>query len=137
MCIPAYIHESDAEMLNDGEKNASAFFFGSPRAWRDAEIKLADGDTVTLGDEQIRVIHTPGHTPGSVCYDCGDFLLTGDTLFANSIGRCDLWGGDEALMRDSLALLRTLPQSVTIYSGHGEPAKLADALMSAAYYLKF
>ena len=133
--IPAYIHESDAEMLTDGAKNASAFFFGSPRAWRDAEIKLADGDTVTLGDEQIRVIHTPGHTPGSVCYDCADFLLTGDTLFSNSIGRCDLWGGDEALMRKSLELLRTLPQSTTIYSGHGEPSKLSDALENAAYYL--
>lgn len=133
--IPAYIHECDAEMLTNGEKNASALFFGMPRTWKSAEITLGGGDTVTLGDEQIRVIHTPGHTPGSVCYDCGNFLLTGDTLFSNSIGRCDLPGGDESLMRQSLALLRRFPPSTTIYAGHGEPARLSDALDNAAYYI--
>lgn len=133
--IPAYIHENDAEMLTDGEKNASAFFFGSQRAWKSADVKLTDGSTISLGDEQIRVIHTPGHTPGSVCYDCGDFLLTGDTLFSNSIGRCDLWGGDEDLIRKSLSKLRELPMDITIYSGHGAPEKLSNALDNAAYYL--
>ena len=133
--IPAYIHENDAEMLTDGEKNASLVFFSSPRVWKNADQMLTDGSIIKLGDEQIRVIHTPGHTQGSVCYDCGDFLLTGDTLFSNSIGRCDLWGGDEALIAKSLTLLRTLPQSTTIYAGHGEPARLSDALDNAAYYL--
>ena len=133
--IPAYIHASDAEMLTDGGKNASALFFGAPRTWAASDGELADGDTIKLGDEQIRVIHTPGHTKGSVCYDCGDFLLTGDTLFSNSIGRCDLWGGDEELIRASLRKLRALPKDMTIYAGHGSPEKLSDALDNAAYYL--
>ena len=133
--IPAYIHENDARMLTDGEKNASLVFFSSPRVWKNAEQTLTDGSIIKLGDEQIRVIHTPGHTPGSVCYDCGDFMLTGDTLFSNSIGRCDLWGGDEELIRKSLSKLRTLPGDITIYSGHGAPEKLSNALDNAAYYL--
>jgi glyoxylase-like metal-dependent hydrolase (beta-lactamase superfamily II) len=62
-------------------------------------------------------------------------MLTGDTLFADSIGRCDLWGGNEAAIRESLAKLRTLDKNLEIYPGHGAPSRLGDALDNAAYYL--
>lgn len=61
--------------------------------------------------------------------------MTGDTLFAESVGRCDLWSGNEAQLRDSLKRLRELEPSLTIYPGHGAPARLGDALDNAAYYI--
>ena len=133
--VPAYIHKNDAIMLTDGKKDAFFTFYGRENKHKPADHTLEDGDVLTLGDESIRVIHTPGHTAGCVCFACKDFLVTGDTLFAQSIGRCDLWSSDENQMRDSLALLRTLDPNITIYPGHAEPAKLGHALDNAAFYL--
>ena len=133
--VPAYIHSEDAVMLTDGKKNAYFEFYGKECVHSPADIMLEDGDTVSLGNEQIRVVHTPGHSGGSVCFDCGDFLVTGDTLFGESIGRCDLWGGSEELMRSSLERLRGFDGSLAIYPGHGAPSRLGNALDNAAYYL--
>lgn len=133
--VEAYIHEDDAVMLTDGKKNAFYTFYGKECVHAPAERSLTDGEIIRLGDEEIRVIHTPGHSGGSVCFDCGDFIVTGDTLFAESIGRCDLWSGSEALMQSSLELLRALSPSLTVYPGHGAPARLGDALDNAAYFL--
>lgn len=133
--VDAHIHNDDAEMLSDGRKNAFYTFFGKDRTYRPAEKLLADGDIIPLGDEKITVIHTPGHTRGSVCYLCDDILVTGDTLFAQSYGRCDLWGGDIEQMRTSLRSLRSLPRDTRIYPGHGEGATLCNALDTVAYLI--
>ena len=133
--IDAYIHENDAIMLTDGKKNAFFDFFGKERVYRPAERLLSDGDIIPLGNEEIKVIHTPGHTQGSVCYLCGDILVTGDTLFAESIGRCDLWGGSRELMADSLRRLSSLPRNTLIYPGHGTSSRLWEALDNAAYFI--
>lgn len=133
--VDAYIHEDDAIMLTDGKKNAFFEFFGRERTYRPAERLLRDGDKISLGNEELTVIHTPGHTQGSVCYLCGDVLVTGDTLFAESFGRCDLWGGSIEQMRDSLRRLRSLPRELTIYPGHGAPSRLWAALDNVAYLL--
>lgn len=126
---PAYIHKEDAEMLPDSEKNAFRYFFGTSRAWRPAEQTLLDGDTLTLGGEEIRVMHTPGHSKGSVCYLCnGELLVTGDTLFDGNVGRSDLYGGDEAALVASLRKLSALPRDLRIYPGHGEHALLGASL---------
>lgn len=126
--IPAYIHENDNELLGDARKNAFYTFFKMDRAFRSAEKLLSDGDVLCLGDEEIKVIHTPGHTEGSVCYLCEDFIVTGDTLFADSYGRYDLYGGDFEKLRESMRKLSMLDQNLTIYSGHGDTARLGDAL---------
>lgn len=78
-----------------------------------------DNDMISLGETQIKLWHTPGHTPGSVCYHLGDYLLTGDTLFVQGCGRCDLAGGDVEQMFYSLQRLRDtcLPEMI-IYPGH-------------------
>lgn len=133
--VPAHIHERDAIMLTDGKKNAYYSFYGKECVHAPAEILLKDGDKIKLGDEQIEVIHTPGHSGGSVCFHCGDFLVTGDTLFAESIGRCDLWGGSEYEIVASLNKLRSLPRALKIFAGHGGTSTLGDALDNAAYYL--
>ena len=132
--VPAYIHKDDAEMLPDGEKNAYSFFFGADRRWRPAERLLEDGDELILGNERIKVISTPGHSKGSICLHCGSFLLTGDTLFANGYGRYDLHGGDRARLFESLSALRGLDQGLTIYPGHGDSARLGDALDNSFYF---
>ena len=100
-------------------------------------LPLADGDVFDLGGRTLEVIHTPGHSPGSVCYldAAGGRMFTGDTLFAFGIGRCDLWGGDTTAMRQSLRRLGSLPRTLRIYPGHGESAVLGAALDRALYDL--
>ena len=133
--VPLMIHKDDAPMLTDGRKNAFFDFYGMDRVYSPAQRLLDDKDIINVGTEQITVLHTPGHSPGSICILCDNAILTGDTLFADSIGRCDLWGGDESKMRHSLELLREFPSTAKILPGHGPSASLGSALDNAAYYL--
>lgn len=134
--VPLYVQEKDAELITDAGKNAFYTFFQMETDYRPADRFLHDGDCLHLGEESIEVLSTPGHTAGSVSYLCNrEFLLTGDTLFADSIGRCDLYGSDPAAMRSSLAALRKLSPSLTIYPGHGPAEQLGIALDQAAYFI--
>ena len=76
------------------------------------------GDIIKLGETEIKILHTPGHTPGSACYQLGDDLITGDTMFVYGCGRCDLSGGDPEVMHDTLRKLSKLPDSTLIHPGH-------------------
>ena len=80
---------------------------------------LHGGDHIKLGDTNIEVMHTPGHTPGSACYRVGNDLITGDTLFVFGCGRCDLQGGDPEQMYSTLKRFKTdLPNDIVIHPGH-------------------
>ena len=83
-----------------------------------------EGDTLLLAGLNIRVMQTPGHTPGSVCLLAGDNLFSGDTLFAGSCGRVDLPGGDWTVIRKSLLRLAAIDKDYTVYPGHGESTTL-------------
>jgi hydroxyacylglutathione hydrolase len=84
--------------------------------------------TLELGGAKVRVIHTPGHTAGGVCYDFGPFVLTGDTLFRNGVGRTDLPGGSEQQLWTSIGrLLGMLEDDTMLYSGHGPEWSVRDA----------
>ena len=131
---PAYVHAADEELPEDAHKNAFYTFFHSLRSFGRPERLLRDKEILTLGNETISVLHTPGHTEGSVCFQCCDALFTGDTLFYGNIGRCDLYGGDEDTLRSSLDFLRTLPSDLTIYPGHGESCSLDEAFRSLYFY---
>ena len=133
--LKVYIHEADAPMLTDPDKNGFAFFFGQDRAWKLADILLVDGDEISVGQSVFTVVHTPGHSPGSSCFLCAEekVMFTGDTLFSDNIGRCDLWGGSYATIRRSLASLRAYDGTITIYPGHGDDSKLARALDNTMY----
>lgn len=140
--VPLMMHRDDAPMLADGKIDGFFTFYGLECTHRPAETFFSDGDRLTLGCEGIKVIYTPGHSPGSVCLLCKDdsgksFMLTGDTLFENSVGRCDLWGGDSALLASSLAKLAKYDKDIVIYPGHGAPSTLGSALESAKYYVDF
>ena len=121
--VPIYIHEDDAELLTDGYKNASSLLIGSEVKLRAKPQTLREGDVITLGELEINVVHTPGHTRGCVCYFCGDAVFTGDTIFAYDRGRTDLYGGDETVILDSIRKLLPMLKGKTIYPGHGPKRK--------------
>ena len=79
---------------------------------------LKDGDSVTFGQHTLKVLHTPGHTPGSVCYEIEGELFTGDTLFEYGWGRTDLPGGDEGQMEASLRRLMPIVRTMKFHAGH-------------------
>ena len=90
------------------------------------DVLLKDGDTVPVADVEFRVIATPGHTEGSVCYLLEDCLFTGDTLFRGSCGRTDYPGGDPVQMAATLRKLRDLPfEELKIYPGHDDTSLLS------------
>lgn len=120
------IHESDAKMLTDPELNASEFF-GLDFVSLGADRVLRDGEALPLGRENIEIVHTPGHTPGSVCFDCGSDLVCGDTLFTSGYGRYDLPGGDARVLFSSLQKLADRRDNPIIHPGHGASCALADA----------
>jgi hydroxyacylglutathione hydrolase len=92
---------------------------------------VKDGDVITIGNLSLRVIETPGHTPGSVCYvdDARHVAYTGDTLFAGGCGRTDLYGGDQQAMNASLVKLSKLPEQTQVLPGHGRTGVIAHELM--------
>lgn len=113
------IHEDDAGMLTNVMSNLSMFMgmeIRSPAASR----KLKDGDTIQIGTTvELKVIHTPGHTPGGICLLCGKTLFSGDTLFQQSIGRTDFPGGSlKTLLNSIRTRLLVLPDDTVVYSGH-------------------
>ena len=132
--IKLMMHGEDAEMLTDGRKNSSYTFFRREQIYAPADILLSDGEKISLGDEKIELIHTPGHTKGSTCYLCDNALITGDTLFSDGIGRTDLFGGSYSELMRSLDKLSALDKGLKIYTGHGECELLGNALDNSAYY---
>ena len=108
--VPVYLHPEDAG--KDTQLIPTAHL-GPLKLWR-------EGDVVLVGSLQVEVLHTPGHTPGSVCLRCRDALFTGDTLFAGSCGRTDLPGGDGEKMTASLKRLGELEGDFRIFPGHNE-----------------
>ena len=117
--IPVYIHADDADMLTSAAKNLSGFI-GMGFACPPADKKLTDGDAIQIGTIQAKVLHTPGHTPGGICLLAGDLLFSGDTLFAESIGRTDFPGGSYRQLLTSIKdRLMTLDDNVIVYPGHG------------------
>lgn len=123
---PLYIQQEDGEMLQDAKLlfcSSEPYFSFTPIT--DYTI-LHDGDELELDELNIRVVHTPGHTKGSSVYLVGESMFSGDTLFARNIGRCDLYGGDYNVMKQSLKKLAELEGDYTVYPGHGENTTLGE-----------
>ncbi len=117
------IHKADASYLTDPERNLSPFM-GKTLSGPGADAYLQDGEQVQFGSASLTVIHTPGHTPGSICLHGKGVLFSGDTLFAGSQGRTDLPGGSEEQMQRSLQRLAQLPDDTVVYPGHGQPSTI-------------
>lgn len=117
------ISEEDAPMLGSGRLSLAAFC-GEHQINSSADIMVADGDVITLGESEIRVMLTSGHTKGGVCYICDDKLFTGDTLFYCSCGRTDFPGGSGIEIIASLKRLADLDGEYTVYPGHDRQSSL-------------
>ena len=113
--VPICIHSLDEHFIEGTEK--SKF----PR-----NITLENGSIVKFGGENLKVLHTPGHTPGSICLVGEKLVFTGDTLFAGGIGRTDFPGGSMNEMRRSLEKLISLSDSLLVYPGHGETSMIGE-----------
>lgn len=123
-----YLARKDGDLPSDGEKNAFALFFGFEKAYPEPDVLVDPGDELSFGELTLKVLGTPGHTRGSVTYLLGDVAFTGDTLFADGYGRCDLYGGDPRALSESLHTLAALPPHTVIYPGHGDSSTLGEAL---------
>ena len=110
------IYDSDA--LSDNTKNLASLFGADLKPFS-ADITFSDSEEFSVGDISFKVLHTPGHTVGGVCYLTGDNLFSGDTLFYGSIGRTDFPGGDFAVLKKYVQRLYTLDGETNVYSGHG------------------
>lgn len=119
--IPLYCGEGEEKMLADASLNMSAAL-GNPIVTRPPDGKLKDEEHVVIGSLQFLVLSTPGHTEAGVCFlhETEGFLISGDTLFAGSVGRTDLPGGSmELLMKSIQKKILTLPDQIICYPGHG------------------
>jgi glyoxylase-like metal-dependent hydrolase (beta-lactamase superfamily II) len=120
----ARIHEGDAFLYSILPVQAAMLGMGAPPETAELDTFLKDDETIRAGGIDLRVIHTPGHTPGSCCFEVrageGVTLFAGDTLFKRSIGRTDLWGGDhDQILRSIRGKVLTLPEETRVICGHG------------------
>jgi hydroxyacylglutathione hydrolase len=122
---PVYAHMTESDNLRDPYLNGSVLF-GDPAIIAKADRYYKDGDIIGSCDDDIRIMHTPGHTPGSVCIIAGGNIFTGDTLFRGGIGRYDLPGGDGRALFSSLRRIIGMDGDCKIYPGHGHASTIKN-----------
>lgn len=122
--VPVYIHPDDYEMAKDPLKNESRNF-GGPEVFCVPDKFYNDKDIIPFGSESFEVMATPGHSEGSVSLITGDNIFTGDTLFAGSIGRTDLYKGNYSVLACSLKKFLDIEKDFNIFPGHGEATSLS------------
>ncbi len=122
---PVMIHKDDMDLLNQIPIQCSM------AGIKEIKVPCIDGlldensKNLTLGNKEIKIIHTKGHSKGGVCYLIDNILFSGDTLFKGSIGRCDLFGGDYKEIENSIKnKLFTLDENITVYPGHGDKTSI-------------
>jgi len=121
-----WIHPADLPLIEHLTAQGAAFGF-PPAEPPSGAHDLADGQCLALGDETLEVIHTPGHSPGGVCFRSGDELWVGDTLFAGSVGRTDLPGTSFRQLEQSIRTrLFPLGDGLRCYPGHGPPTTIGQ-----------
>jgi glyoxylase-like metal-dependent hydrolase (beta-lactamase superfamily II) len=124
-----HLHAADEFLYQNLEMQGAAFGFRFDPVLPVSRF-VADGETVAAGALEVEVVHTPGHTPGSVCFRLGGaapLLFSGDTLFQGSIGRTDLWGGDpRAIVRSIRTRLYGLPEDTVVVPGHGPETTIGE-----------
>lgn len=125
-----YVGKDDAQALSDANRNCYLGFLGVHDGYFGPYETLSDGDVLSFGEEKIKVIACPGHTPGGLSFMIGDKIFCGDTAFAGGgYGRCDLPGGDiDTLEKTLIKLITTLPNECTFYPGHGAATTLKELI---------
>jgi glyoxylase-like metal-dependent hydrolase (beta-lactamase superfamily II) len=125
--IPFMIHRDDLSMLESMQSRVRQIMGFEVPPPPKVDSYLKDGDVLKVGEETIRVLHTPGHSPGSISLSGGGYVLTGDALFNQSIGRTDLPGGDLQILIHSIReRLFKLDDETVVYPGHGPETTVGD-----------
>ena len=125
--IPFLIHHDDLSMLESMQSRVRQIMGFSVPPPPKVDQFLRDGESIAFGEDRVKVIHTPGHSPGSISLVGPRFVLTGDALFNQSIGRTDLPGGDlDTLVRSITERLFTLDDDTIVYPGHGPETSIGD-----------
>ncbi|HKJ05560.1 MAG TPA: MBL fold metallo-hydrolase [Geopsychrobacteraceae bacterium] len=118
------IHIDDQPLLQLASQHAASYGLQTENSPAPTG-NLGDGDTVSVGELQLKVLHTPGHSPGGISLLCGDHLFSGDTLFAGSVGRSDLPGADHQTLINSIKTqLAGLPETTIVHPGHGPDSQI-------------
>lgn len=125
--IPLLMHREDLTVLNSHINTDLGRSLGLTPPKRADEF-INEGDIIEISGLKVEVLHTPGHSPGSICLKCGDLLFTGDTLFAGSIGRTDLPGGDFKTINKSLERIKQIDENMIILPGHGDESDMKTEL---------
>ncbi len=128
------IHSLDEVCFTDDERSLLSDVPFPMRPPQKSDITVNDGDTLMLGKTKITVMHTPGHTAGSVCYIFDDFIISGDTLFSGSVGRTDFVSGSMEQMKSSLKRLASLTGHYKVFPGHGEATTLEYEKQNNLYF---
>ena len=126
--VPVYCHEAELAVLADPVQNLTSRFMRSGYVFEDA-IGLKDGAEFTAAGVPVKLLHTPGHTPGGCCYYLPEdgYLFSGDTLFFRSIGNTEFPGGSMGTLARSIReKLYTLPEETRVYAGHGESTDIGS-----------
>ncbi|QNO15749.1 MBL fold metallo-hydrolase [Alkalicella caledoniensis] len=128
------IHQDDEKMLYDPNLNLSAMM-GDKIISPKADVVVKDQDTLKFGERSIKVIHTPGHTPGGILIQIDDLLFTGDTVFQGSVGRTDLPGGDmKTLVKSIKKQFLSLSNKLKVYPGHGSSSTVGEERQSNPFF---
>lgn len=131
---PVYVHADDVERML-GARRQGMLFGLSIQAPPKPDRLVADGDIVAFGSRTFRVAHTPGHTPGCVCYITGGMAFVGDLIFAGSIGRTDLPGGSyDTLIESVRNRIFTLPEETLLFPGHGPATTVGEEKRSNPFF---
>ncbi|MBF0166912.1 MAG: MBL fold metallo-hydrolase [Alphaproteobacteria bacterium] len=126
--VSCFAHRDEKPIIDAQPSWSASMLPQAVRAPRNLTWLEGDAPGLTLGSHDIRAIATPGHTPGGVCFDFGAFVITGDTLFNQGVGRTDLPGGSGAVLKASIErLLKMLAPDVQLFAGHGEEWTVEDA----------
>ncbi len=136
---PVCVHSADKDMLTSAELNLSPYM-GYDYSFQPADQILEDGQIIEFGGAKFEVLHTPGHSPGGVCFYCAETetLVSGDTLFHGSVGRTDLAGGDrDVLMQSFRKKIWDLPHDMNVYPGHGHETTLFRERIRNPHLRKF
>jgi hydroxyacylglutathione hydrolase len=135
--LPTYVHENEAGFCSDPMLNLSALT-GLPTTCREPDHLVRDSQTFTLGNSIWRVLHTPGHSPGGVCYihDESKQAFVGDAIFHGSIGRHDFPTSDVAQLRRSIQRIMQLPDDMTIHPGHGPATTIGEERATNPYVVQ-
>lgn len=134
--VPVEAHADDAPLGERMMMQAQMFGLRAADVAVEIDRKLKEGDTVRIGKGELKVLHVPGHSPGSIClYDKADgFVIVGDALFQGSIGRTDLMGGNHRQLVDAIKnKLLTLPRETAVFSGHGDSTTIGREWDSNPY----